>query len=82
MNVMGGVVAVHKASADGVPALGIAGRQHVVQQSCRPLVGLALEDQAAPVVGEAVGREMALPVIQVALRRRHSRMSEAQALVH
>jgi len=63
MNVMGGVAAVHKASADGVPALGIAGRQHVVQQSCRHLGGLALEDQVVPAVVEAIGREMALLVI-------------------
>lgn len=82
MNVMGGVVAVRKASADGVPALGIAGRQHAVQQSCRHLAGLALEDQAVPAVGEAVGCEMALPVIRVVLHRRHSRMSGAPALVH
>lgn len=62
MNVMGGVVAVHKASADGVPALGIAGRQRAAQQSCKHLVDLALGDQAGPVVGEAIEYEMVLPV--------------------
>lgn len=62
MNVMGGVAAVHKA-LDGVPALGIAGRQHVVRQSCRHLVELALEDRAVPAVVEVIGCGLALLVI-------------------
>lgn len=82
MNVMDEVAVAHKASADGVPALGIAGKQHAVQQSCRHLVGLALEVQADPAVGEAIGREMALLVSQVVLHRHHFQMSGVQALVH
>ena len=60
---MGGAVAVHKASVDDEPALGIAGRQHAVQQSCKRLEDLALGGQVVLVVGEAIVRGKVLPVI-------------------